>query len=172
MSSETLSARQLSVAVLVGGLSHAAALSGGVDWRWALVFVPLSVAVGWLLLRRVGDKPLYCGAGGGILAVLYSGWAVVLMAVALRRAAERIQITNASRGDQIWILILITLPLLWIGWGKAAAFFRAVEIFWFAVILLLAAIFIFAISRMEWRWLLTPLGDWRQSGAAMALTLS
>lgn len=171
MNSETLSVRQLSVAVLVGGLSHAAAFSGGADWRWALAAIPPGVLLGWLLLRRVGDKPLYGGAGGKVFAVLYCGWAVVLMSAVLHRAAQRVQIINASRGDRVWILILITLPLLWLSWGKAAAFFRAVEIFWLAVLVLVTAVLLFALLQIQWEWLITPLGDWRQSGAAAVLSL-
>ncbi|MBQ8647921.1 MAG: hypothetical protein IJ484_07250, partial [Oscillospiraceae bacterium] len=172
MNSEKLSARQLSVAVLVGGLSPAAALAGGVDWRWALAAVPLAVRLGWLLLRKTAGQPLFCGVGGGVLAVLYGGWAVILMAATLRRAAERIQITNAGGSDSRWILLLIVLPLLWMGWGKAAAFFRAVEIFWLALIALLTIILVFALPRIEWRWLLEPAGSWRQSWPAMLLTMS
>ncbi len=163
MNSDVLSARHLSVAVLVGGLSLAAAGAGRTDWRWCLAAVPAGVLLGWLLLRRVGRRPLFCGVGGGVLAVLYGGWAVVLMADGLHRAAQRIQITNGSRSEQFWILLLIALPLFWMGWKKAAAFFRAVEIFWLAVVVLLAAILIFAVPRMEWRWLLEPAGEWWQS---------
>lgn len=172
MNGEKLSGRQLWLGALVGGLSHAAAFSGRLDWRWALAAVPIGVISGWLLLRRVGTRPLFQGVGGGVLAAAYSGWAVVLMSVILRRTAERIQITNADRAEAGWILLLIVIPLLWMGWGKSAAFFRAVEIFWLAVVVLLAAVVIFAVPRIQWRWLLVPVGDWRQSAAAMVLVLS
>lgn len=172
MNSEKLSGRQLWLGALVGGLSHAAALSGRLDWRWALAAVPVGVISGWLLLRRVGTRPLFQGVGGGVLAAAYSGWAVVLMSVVLRRTAERIQATNADRAEAGWILLLIVIPLLWMGWGKSAAFFRAVEIFWLAVVVLLAAVVLFAVPRIQWQWLLAPAGDWRQSAAAMVLVLS
>lgn len=172
MSSKALSARQLWVAMLVGGLSPAAALAGSADWRWLLAAVPLSVLLGWLLLRRVADRPLFQGVGGGVLAVLYCGWAVVLLAASLNHAAERICTTNAAPDDKGWILLLITLPLLWMGWGKAAAFFRAVEIFWLAAVVMLAAAILFAVPRIEWSWLLESPGDWRRSAFAAVLTLS
>jgi len=172
MNGEKLTVRQLWVAVLVGGLSSAAALAGGVNWRWGLAAVLPGIVLGWLLLRKVGRRPLFCGAGGRVLAVLYSGWAVVLMAAVLGRAAARVQITSGAAGDEGWILLLIVLPLLWMGWGKSAAFFRTVEIFWLVMVVLLAAILIFAVPRIEWRWLLEPAADWRQSWSGMLLTLS
>lgn len=172
MNSEKLSGRQLWLGALVGGLSHAAAFSGRLDWRWALAAAPVGVLLGYLLLRRVGPRPLFQGVGGGILAVVYSGWAVVLMSAVLLRTAERIQITNADRAEAGWILLLIAIPLIWMGWGKSAAFFRTVEIFWLAVVVLLAAVALFALPRIQWQWLLIPVGDWRQSAAAMVLILS
>lgn len=169
MNGECVSGRQLSVAMLVGGLSHAAAFSGAIDWRWALAALPVGVLMNWLFLRRAGTRSLFSGAAGGALAVLYGGWAVVLMSAVLHSSAQRLAITNADREDGIWILLLILLPLLWISWQKSAAFFRAVEIFWLAVVALLAGVLLFAISRMEWRWLVLPMGDWRASFPPLVL---
>lgn len=86
MKSERLSARQLSVAVMVGGLSAGAAAAGRSDWRWLLAAAALGTAAGWLLLRKVGRRPLH-----PVLRALYGGWAVVLMAQALGRTAQRLQ---------------------------------------------------------------------------------
>ena len=85
MKKEALSPRQLSVAVLTGGMSAAAAAAGRADWRWLLAAGALGVLLGWLLLRRVGGRALH-----PVLRWLYAGWAVVLMAETLGRSAERL----------------------------------------------------------------------------------
>ncbi len=172
MSREALSARQLSVAVLVGGLSSASAVAGGMDWRWGLCAAPLGVLLGWLLLKKVGERPLYRGAAGGVLAALYSGWAVVLMACALRRAAGRILLVSGGEDGLGWLLALLAAPLIWMGWGKAAAFFRAVEIFWLAMIPALVIIVILAAPRIGWRYLLEPADSWWRSALSMGGVLS
>lgn len=167
MNSEKLSARQMSVAVLVGGLSTGAAAAGRADWRWLLLAGALGTAVGWLLLWRVGRWPLH-----PVLKVLYGGWAVVLMAEVLRRAAERIQAAAGDRNSSMWLLMLLALPLIWMGWGKAAAFFRAVEIFWLAALVTTAAILLLGLPRINWRWVPEPAGNWRDSMMAGILTMS
>ena len=169
---EPLSARQLSVAVMVGGLSWAGAQAGRMDWRWALAALPVGLALGWLLLRRVDRRPLFRGLGGGALAVLYGVWAVVLMACVLRRAAERIAYTGGNQTQLGWILLLLALPLVWIGWGKAAAFFRLVEVLWLAMAVILAALLILMIPKVHWPYLLSVAGDWKQSFAGLVEVLS
>lgn len=166
MKSEKLSPRQLSVAVLVGGLSAGAAAVGGADWRWLLACAPAGVLLGWLLLRRVGRKKLH-----PVLNVLYGAWAAVLMAQALGRTAGRLR-TAGGEGDIAWLMVLLALPLLWMGWGKAAAFFRAVEVYWLAVLVVTAAILLLGAPRADWQWVWEPLGGWKESLAAGALVLS
>ena len=158
---DPLSARQLSVAVLVGGLSWAGAQAGRMDWRWALAVLPRGGLLGGLLLRRENHRPLFRGPGGGALAVLYGAWAVVLMAWVLRRTAQRIAYMGGSQANLLWILVLLVLPLVWIGWGKAAAFFRLVEILWLAMVAILAALLILMIPNVYWPYLLLGLENWR-----------
>ncbi len=167
MKSEKLSPRQLAVAVMTGGLSTAAAAAGRADWRWLLLAAVLGTAVGWLLLRRVGGRPL-----SPALRILYGIWAVLLLADVLGRTAGRIQQAGGSEGSIGWLLTLLAAPLVWMGWGKAAAFFRAVEIFWLAVLVMAAAILLLGVPRMEWRWVLEPVGDWKSSLLAGALIMS
>ena len=167
MSSDKLSPRQLAVAVLVGGLSAGAANPGRADWRWLLACVPLGVLVGWLVLRRVGHRPLHPA-----LRALYGLWAVVLMAGALERTAGRIWSASGGQGDMRWLLALLALLLIWMGWGKAAAFFRAVEIFWLAAGLTAAAVLLLGAPRVNWSWALEPAGGWMETIGAGAVTLS
>lgn len=165
--SEKLSMRQLTVAALTGGLSAAAAAAGRADWRWLLLAAALGTALGWLLLRRVGHRPLH-----PILQGLYCAWAVVLMADVLSRTAGRIQQSAGNEENTGWLLVLLAVPLIWMGWGKAAAFFRAVEIFWLAVLVTAAAILLLGAPRMDWRWALEPVGNWKSSLLAGALIMS
>lgn len=169
---DPLSARQLGVAVLVGGLSWVGAVAGRMDWRWAMATLPLGVLLGWLLLRRVGRAPLFRGPGGGVLAVGYGGWAMILLACLLRRTAERILNTGGSQAQLFWVLALLTLPLLWIGMGKAAAFFRMVEVLWLGVVVLLAALLLLMLPKVNWQYVFLPQEDWMQSVLAMVEVLS
>lgn len=166
MKSEKLSPRQLAVAVLVGGLSTGAAAAGGVDWRWLVVCVPVGVLIGWLLLRRVGHRKLH-----PVLNVLYAAWAAALMAQALERTAGRLR-SAGGEGSAAWLMVLLALPLLWMGWGKAAAFFRAVEIYWLAALVVTAVILLLGAPRVGWQWVWKPMGDWKESLSAGGLILS
>lgn len=167
MKSERLSPRQLRVAVLTGGLSAGAAAGRG-DWRWLLLTAALGTAAGWLLLRRVGRRPLRPALNG-----LYGAWAALLMADVLTRAAGRIQQGLGGRGGAGWLLALLAVPLVWMGWGKAAAFFRAAEILWLGTLAAVAAILLLGLPRTDWRWLLEPAaGGWRESLPAGVLAMS
>ena len=167
MKSEKLSTRQLAVAVMVGGLSIGAAAAGRTDWRWLLVSVPIGVLVGWGLLRRVGRRPLH-----PMLNALYGIWAVAIMADVLRRTADRVQAASGNQENAGWLLVLLALPLIWMGWGKAAAFFRAVEIFWLGALVTVAAILLLGMPRVEWRWVMEPAGSWWESMLAGVNMLS
>lgn len=166
MKREKLSPRQLSVAVMTGGLSAGAAAAGRCDWRWALLAAALAVGAGWLLLRRVGGRPLRPW-----LRALYAGWAVVLMAQALARAAHRLQPAAGGQGSAAGLTLLLALPLLWMGWGAAGAFFRAAEVLWLGTLAAVAAIVLLGLPRVDWRWALEPGGSWGTSLAAGALPL-
>lgn len=167
MKSERISPRQLQVAVLTGGLSAGAAAAGRADWRWLLLAAALGTAAGWLLLRRVGRGPLRPALRG-----LYAAWGVVLMADALARAAGRIQQAAGKEGGAGWLLVLLALPLVWMGWGNAAAFFRAVEILWLGLLATTAAILLLGLPRVDWRWALEPAGGWLDSLEAGVVTMS
>lgn len=166
MKNGTLSARQLAVAVMVGGLSAGAAAAGHGDWRWLLAAAALGTAMGWLLLRRVGYRPLH-----PVLRAAYGGWAVVLMAQTLDRTARRLQ-PAAGEGDAAWLVLLLALPLVWMGWGKAEAFFRTAEVLWLGVLATTAAILLLGLPRVNWEWAMAPAGDWRESLPAGALAMS
>ena len=172
MNSDKLSARQLAVAVLVGGLSAGAAAAGRADWWWLLACVPVGVVIGWLVLYRMGHRPLGLRPLHPVLKVLYAIWAVVLMADALERTAGRLWSASGGQGDVRWLMALLALPLIWMGWGKAAAFFRAVEIFWLAAAAAVAAVLLLGVPRVNWAWALEPAGGWMESMGAGVVILS
>ena len=172
MKGEKLSARQLSVAVLVGGLSAGAAAAGRADWRWLMACVPVGVVIGWLALYRMGHRSLGLRPLHPVLRALYAIWAVALMAGALERTAVRLWSASGGQGDIRWLMALLALPLVWMGWGKAAAFFRAVEIFWLAAGLTAAAVLLLGLPRVNWTWTLEPAGGWMESVGAGVVILS
>lgn len=171
LNSEALSCRQLSVAVLVAGLSPAAALAGRAHWTWLVLWTGVSLALGWLALRRVKGR-LYQGKLGKGLAVLYCGWGVVLMARTLGRGTLRLETISGNNGQRLWIILLLAIPLIWMGWGKAAAFFRMVELLWLAMAVVLVLVLVFGGVHVEWRYVLPASAGWLPSAAAMGEILA
>ena len=166
MSAESLSGRQLSVSVMVAGLSPAAALAGGTDWPWMVFWTGVGIALGWFVLRRVDDRPVYQGVSGVVLCILYAVWAVVLAARILSRAAARLELTSGG-SPKFWLLLILAVPLIWMCWGKAAPFFRMVEILWLAMAVVLVLVLVFGVVQVEWRYVLNAQDDWLDSALAM-----
>lgn len=167
-----LSLRQVLAAAVLGGLSLTGLAAGRLDWKWALACAaPVGAAI-LVLFRRRGQSPLFQGPGGGILAVGYAIWSVALMGHVFRSAAQRIQITAGSQGFAIWLMVLLALPVLWMSWGKAEAFFRAAEIFWMVAVVALAAVALLGAPQAEWRYLWKPVGSWWESALTMGGILS
>lgn len=171
LNGETLSGRQLSVAMLLAGLSPAAALAGSGSWPWMVLWAGVGIVLGWLTLRRVESRPLFQGAGGAALYVLYAGWAVVLAARVLSRTAGRLELTSGG-SPGFWLLLMATAPLVWMCWGKAAPFFRTAEILWLAMAAVLALVLVFGVVRVEWRYVLSPSDDWLSSALTMGEVLT
>lgn len=159
LKADRLSARQLSVATLVAGLSPAAALAGKGDWVWMLVWTAVGVGLLWITLRRVGTRPLFQGGSGTVLSVLYRGWAVVLAGRVLSRTTARLELTSGG-SPGFWLLLLVLIPLVWMCWGKAAPFFRAAEIFWLAMAVVLVMVLVFGLPKTEWRYVDQASEDW------------
>ncbi len=172
MEVEKLSGRQLWVAAMTAGLSTAAATAGRADWRWMLLAVPLGALTFWGLLRLIGTRPLFEGTRGKILRVLYCGWAAALMAKGLERTAGRLQGAAEGQWPIGFLMALVAVPLIWMGWGKTAAFFRAAEIFWLAAAVTAGAVLVMGGPRVEWRYLIAPAADWGESLLAGAEVLA
>lgn len=168
LNAERLSGRQLSVAVLVAGLSPAAAVAGSGAWPWMVLWTGAGILLGWLALRRVRGRAAACS---GVLNIIYKGWAVVLAARVLDRTVSRMELTSGG-SPGFWLLAVLMVPLLWICWGKAAPVFRMVEILWLALAAVLALVLLFGVMRVEWRYVLAPSQDWLSSALAMGEVLA
>ena len=162
LNSEDLSGRQLAVSVMMAGLSPAAAVAGGANWLWVLLWGAVAVGLAWFVLRRLNGRPVFQGAAGAVLMVLYDVWAVVLAARVLSRTAERLEAASGG-SPRFWLLLLMALPLFCMGWGKPAAFFRTVEILWLAMVVILALLFAFGAVTMEWRYTFASGAGWYES---------
>ena len=169
MREEKLSVRQLSVAALTGALAPAVA-GAGYGWQGALLAVPvLLLAGGAMVCLAPRWRALGTSSVGNVLAVLYAAWGVVLLARGLGRCAGRILHTGG--GDQAhfpWLVLLLALPLAWVAWGKPAAFFRGAELCYLAAVIAVGALWLWAMFRIQWDYVLKPAGDlWAGFGAAL-----
>lgn len=154
-----LSLRQVLAAVTLAGLSLAASQAGVVDWAWGLVGTAAAAPLlRWLMLRQ-GDKPLCRGGYGVVLRGLYCLWSVVVLGHVLVQSARRVELVGGSQGVSGWLLLLLALPVLWMSWGKCAAFFRGGEIYWMVLVAALVAVGLLAIPQVTVSYLWTRQGS-------------
>lgn len=147
-----ISARQLCAAGFTGLLSLFAA--AWVDWRGALLAVPVVVLSMYAALsgaKQAGG--LLKNPGGRALSLLYIVWSVFLAGTVLALCGQRIS-DAGGRGGPFWPTVLAALPVLWLAAGKPEAFARAAEIFYLAMLAVLAFIFLLGVKQVEGRWLL------------------
>lgn len=167
-----ISARQLCVAGFTGLLSLSAA-AAWIDWRGALLAVPVVAVSLWAaysgakqaggLLKNPGGKPL---------ALLYIIWGVFLAGTALALCGMRMAGAGSGNGP-FWPTVLAALPVLWLAVGKPEAFARAAEIFYQVMLTVLAFIFLLGVKQLEGRWLLAAgetLGHSMLAAAGMGCT--
>lgn len=171
LNAEDLSGRQLSVAAVTVGLSPAAALAGAADWPWILIWSGAALLLAWFALRRAGSAPVFRGAGGYIIYIMYAGWSALLAARVLGRAAQRLELTSGG-SPGFWLLLIFAVPLLWISWGKPAPFFRMTEILWLVMAAVLALVLAFGLMRVEWNYVTEGQSDWLKSALAVGEVFS
>lgn len=162
LNAESLSGRQLWVAAVVAGLSPAATLAGAASWPWLIFWCGIGLVLIWFALRRVNSKPLFCTGGGVVLSIIYKVMAVLFAARVLGRAVNRLELTSGG-SPKVWLLVIFAVPLLWVGWGKAAPFFRMTEILWLAMAVTVGLVILFGFGRTEWQYVSAPAEDWRPS---------
>lgn len=150
-----ISERQLCVAGFTGLLSLSAA-AAWVDWRGALLAVPVVAAAMYVSCagaRRSGG--LLKNPGGKILAPLYVIWGVLLAGTALALCGTRMAGAGSGNGP-LWPTVLAALPVLWLAAGKPEAFARAAEIFYLVMLAVLVFIALLGADQVELRWVLAP----------------
>lgn len=156
-----LSLRQVLAAVVLAGLSLAAAQAGQMDWKWGLVGVAVSVPLLTGAVLRLRKGPVYQGGYGVVLTAVYVGWSVLTLGHVLRQAASRMEVTGGSQGVFGWLVVLLALPVLWMSWGKPAAFFRGGEIYWMVLVAALLAVGVLTIPQVTVSYLWTQeKGGW------------
>ncbi len=145
---DVLSMRQVLAAVVLSGLSLAVAQAGEMDWKWGLVGVAVAVPILTWVVLRLRQGPVYQGVYGVVLTAVYASWSVLTLGHVLRQAASRVEITGGSQGVFGWLILLLALPVLWMSWGKPAAFFRGGEIYWMVLVAALVAVGILTIPHV------------------------
>jgi len=163
---EDLSLRQVLAAVALSGLSLAAAQAGQMDWKWGLVGVAVSVPLMTWVMLRLRTRSVYRGVYGVVLTAVYTSWSVLALGHVLRQAAHRLELTGGSQGVQGWLILLLALPAAWMSWGKPAAFFRGGEIYWMALVAVLAVVGLLTIPQVTVSYLWTQ----EEGGWISALT--
>ena len=158
------SVRQLAVAAVVSGLSPAAVYAGSAPWFWVLLWSGCAVLLSWLILWWVSRSTMETMPR--VIKVLYAGWAVVVASLVLERAVDRLEQTSGG-SPRFWLLVIITVPLLLIGWGGAAPFFRTVEILWLAMAAVLVLVLLLAFDEIELRYLTVNAADWKTAALAV-----
>lgn len=148
-----ISARQLCAAGFTGLLSLSAA-AARIDWRGALLAVPVVLLAAYAGLsgaKQAGG--LLKGPGGKLLAPLYIIWGVFLAGVALALCGTRMCAAGSGNGP-LWPTVLAVLPVLWLAVGKPEAFARTGEILYLAMLAVLAFTALLGAGQVEPRWLL------------------
>lgn len=160
--SNQISARQLCAAGFTGLLSLSAA-AAWVDWRGALLALPVVVLAVWAA-ASAGERNggALKGRGGRPLAILYIMWGVFVAGTALALCGERMS-EAGGQGGPFWPTVLAALPVFWLAVGKPEAFARAAEIFYLAMLAVLVFIVLLGMGQVETRWLLAPAGNLTRS---------
>lgn len=150
-----LSARQLAVASFTGLLSLAAG-AARLDWRGAVLAIPIVLGVAWCWGQLGKDTGGWIGRWKGLLgkglSLCYIVWGVVLAGATLGSAGERVVAPGENGAG--WVVLLLCLPVAWMAQGKPAAFGRAAEIFYLAMGAALVLVLLFGMVQIRLDWLI------------------
>ena len=159
MDKDQISMRQLMVLLFLGQLSpgihlisgRLASRAGAAGWLAPLGALLLLLVPEWLAARLTGDLPEGQGLadglraafgtwGGRLAATLYIMWGFLLLTVELRLYGERMTTISPGGTGRWFFLLALAAVLAWMVSGKLSAFARAGEIFYLAMLLLLAVV--------------------------------
>ena len=84
-------------------------------------------------------------------------WGALLLSRGLRRCGERLELTGGGEeGTAVWIILLVSLPLVWMALGRAGAFFRMAEVCALAVAVTVTAVLLWGTANVKGEYLLLP----------------
>lgn len=151
------SARQLWTALFVALLAPASALpaalaqtgASALVWLAPLLVLPAALAVLWAV-RRLGAEGLAAAwRGSGLLLTLYYLWAMALTALTAGGCVDRLQRTDYADAPGWLLSLALTLAACWLTRKGPAAFFRSVQIFFLALVVVTALFFVLGLADLR-----------------------
>lgn len=160
---ERIAPEQVYAAALLGGLSPAVK-AADYGWQGAALAVPVVLLAGWILRKRVRDPKAQLGRGTRILRAVVS---TMLMARGISRSATRLAHTGGGGEEaKVWLVLLLALPLVWMAMRGEGAFFRTAALWAPGMLVMGAAVLLWAFLRGEWGYALE--GPASLSGGVLA----
>lgn len=150
------SARQLWTALFVALLAPASALpaalsqgGGALVWLAPLLIFPGALAVLWAV-GRLGSQGLAAAwRGRGPLLTLYYLWAMALSALTAGGCVDRLHRTDYGEAPAWLLSLALFLAAWWLTRRGPAAFFRAAQIFFLALVVVTALFFALGLARLR-----------------------
>lgn len=167
------SARQLWTALFVALLAPASALpaalawsgAGALAWLVPALVLPLALIVLWAV-RRLGAEGLAVRwRGKWPLLTLYYLWAMALSALTAGGCVDRLRRTDYADAPGWLISLALTLAALWLARKGPGAFFRSVQLFFLALVVV--TLFFFALGLADLRLENLALSGPREAAAAL-----
>lgn len=174
---ERYSARQLWVTFFVALLAPAAALpavlarDGALGWLGPMLALPLGLVVLWRVRRPGGEALTAHWPARGAALTLYYIWSVALAALTAGGCVDRLGRTDYVTAP-VWLLSGgVTAVAAYLVRKGPAAFFRAVQIFFLALVVVLALFFALGLTDLDGENLVVRdwselSGLWRGAGSA------
>lgn len=177
---ERCSTRQLGVAVFTALLAPASALpgvvarGGALGWLVLGLVFPLAALVAWRL-GRLGTEGLAArlrGPVGKAVLNLYYIWAVALCALTAGGCVDRLARTDYG-GVPGWVMALaLALVAAYLVSKGRGAFFRGAELFYLALVAVLALLFVLGAANLKGDNLRPGGGTWKGAAQALAAAAS
>lgn len=168
ISEDKISMRQLLVLLFVALLSPAirvlpaetAAVAGEAGWLSSMAAILPALLLCWVFLSLLGRMPDGMGLAqaiervlgkvlGKALLLIYLLWGLVLLSVNTRLFGQRFLSTGYRNSSLGLFIVGLLAVVLWLAWGKLAAFARAGEVFYLILTLTLGAVLLFALFNIE-----------------------
>lgn len=151
------SARQLWTALFVALLAPASALpaalarsgAGALAWLTPILVLPLALVVLWAV-RRLGPEGLAVRwRGKWLLLTLYYLWAMALSALTAGGCVDRLRRTDYAHAPGWLLSLALFLAACWLVRKGPAAFFRCVQLFFLALVVVTALFFALGLADLR-----------------------